>query len=880
MKKTEKEKSTVKFRTQTKPVSTASALILLLALSVLSASVSTANAHTPAWTIPTYAYLTISPNPIGTGQTAVIVMWVDWPPPSANGFTTGYRWQNMKVEVTKPDGARETLGPFISDPVGGAYALYTPTQVGTYSFVFKFQEQVLVRDHPITGAQGSNSEYINDTFLSSTSNTMYLTVQKDPITAPRANPLPTEYWTRPIEGQNLEWAKIASNWLWKDRNFFQPDGAAPESAHIMWTKPINDGGVAGGTIGESEGINYYSGMAYNARFANPLIIYGRLYYELPNRNSASGGGYICVDLRTGEEIWYIDASPVPSFGAVYDYEDPNQHGVIPNGILYTNNFARAIDPLTGRYWYNMTNVPSGQETRGIDGEILRYVINYQARWLAQWNVSKVETTSTSGSLNASTPNRYDWNVTIPTTIPADSHTLWAGVDDLLLGTNLVEVGIGGFFTRPDPYTVWAISLKPETRGQLLWTKNYAAAAGNLSQVFQRVDPENRVILFMFKENMLFSAYSLDDGRLLWEQKDRIKGANDFDYYDNTVVAQRASIAYGRVYYTGSGGILYCYDSKTGALQWTYGNGGAGNSTAMGFNGVYPYYPTYIYSIADGKVYLLTGEHSPNTPLYTNGLTRCVDAYTGKEIWTLTGWGGYPSRTGAAVAEGYFAYFNCYDSQIYCIGKGPSATSVTVRNDVIESGADVLVTGRVIDTASGTKQNAQSARFPNGVPAVSDESMKEWMEYVYMQKEKPNNVKGVSVHLTAIDPNGNFQDLGTAVSDDLGNYAIAWTPPVPGLYNVRATFDGTDSYYRSEAGTSFVVSKTKAAPAVVTPTPTATQPPVTPVSPTPVQTPVSPSPTQAVNPPTSAEPTTTYIAIGVAVIVIVAAAAALIIRKRK
>ena len=137
-----------------------------------------------------------------------------------------------------------------------------------------------------------------------------------------------------------------------------------------------------------------------------------------------------------------------------------------------------------------------------------------------------------------------------------------------------------------------------------------------------------------------------------------------------------------------------------------------------------------------------------------------------------------------------------------------------------------------------------------------------------------------MHLTAIDPNGNFQDIGTATSNMLGNYAIEWTPPVPGLYTVTATFEGSKSYYRSEAGTSFAVSKASAAsPAVVTPSPTATQP-VTPASPTPIETPVSPSPTQAVNPPTSAEPTTTYIAIGIAVVVIVAVAAALILRRRK
>ena len=31
----------------------------------------TTNAHTPAWSIPTYAYIDCSPNPVGVGQTCV-----------------------------------------------------------------------------------------------------------------------------------------------------------------------------------------------------------------------------------------------------------------------------------------------------------------------------------------------------------------------------------------------------------------------------------------------------------------------------------------------------------------------------------------------------------------------------------------------------------------------------------------------------------------------------------------------------------------------------------------------------------------------------------------------------------------------------------------
>ncbi len=37
-------------------------------------------------------------------------------------------------------------------------------------------------------------------------------VQQQPLQT-ISYPLPTEYWTRPIEGQNTNWYSIASNWL-------------------------------------------------------------------------------------------------------------------------------------------------------------------------------------------------------------------------------------------------------------------------------------------------------------------------------------------------------------------------------------------------------------------------------------------------------------------------------------------------------------------------------------------------------------------------------------------------------------------------------------------------------------------------------------------
>jgi hypothetical protein len=158
-----------------------------------------------------------------------------------------------------------------------------------------------------------------------------------------------------------------------------------------------------------------------------------------------------------------------------------------------------------------------------------------------------------------------------------------------------------------------------------------------------------------------------------------------------------------------------------------------------------------------------------------------------------------------------------------------------------------------------------------------------MEYLYEQQALPNNVIGVKVHLTALDPNNNTEDLGSVTSDESGIFHLDWTPPVPGEYVVKADFAGSASYGPSSAKSALVVYKAQTAAAaspqpVKTAAPTAT-PTQVPTPTAPAQT-VAPTPSPVVVPPTNAAPTATYIAIGAVIIIIIAAAAALILRRRK
>jgi hypothetical protein len=207
------------------------------------------------------------------------------------------------------------------------------------------------------------------------------------------------------------------------------------------------------------------------------------------------------------------------------------------------------------------------------------------------------------------------------------------------------------------------------------------------------------------------------------------------------------------------------------------------------------------------VYVVT-EHSPNTPIYKDGKIRCIDAFNGTEIWTLTGYGGtHASNTQVAAAEGFLVFLNSYDMQIYSVGRGPSATTVTIQNDVISQGNSVLVKGTIMDIAPGTKQKEQAARFPSGVAAVSDDSMSNWMEYVYQQKPRPTDVSGVEVVVSVLDPNNNSYEVGRTKSDSHGMFKLMFTPEVPGEYTVIATFPGSQGYWPSQGTTALGVLET-------------------------------------------------------------------------
>lgn len=84
------------------------ALTLMLTFSALVAYLPAVNAHTPAWNIPTYAFIEATPNPVGLNQQIFLTFWIDKVAPTAAGIA-GDRWTHYSVEVITPSGTKKTL---------------------------------------------------------------------------------------------------------------------------------------------------------------------------------------------------------------------------------------------------------------------------------------------------------------------------------------------------------------------------------------------------------------------------------------------------------------------------------------------------------------------------------------------------------------------------------------------------------------------------------------------------------------------------------------------------------------------------------------------------------------------------------------------------
>ncbi|MCW4018334.1 MAG: PQQ-binding-like beta-propeller repeat protein [Candidatus Bathyarchaeota archaeon] len=788
--------------------------VLLLTTSMLSLCIPYAIAQKT----PTKAFISVAPHLVGQGQKVYITAWIIPPPPYVGG--TAYNYYDLTIEITKPDGSVEDKY-FASSMVEGAVSWnYYPEQTGEYSakLIWPGDEFHEAAESPPISWE----------------------VQIENVPGYPSTPLPSGYWDFPISAEYYEWYQISGPWYGARYNasntHFNPYSTGPNTPHILWANQVVLGGLLGGESGYESVQGSYDETELNVPLSNYVAVQGKLYYTTrafvePGTGEEFPAVYPrlhCVDMRTGETVFErILEEPLPP-AALGRYavrpsiwleatgmQKGGEAARAPNmagsySLWVSGGSIREVDPLTGDTLFVLPGVSASLYD---DGAL--YIANYPERGdLSRWDTRAREIVWTVQAPSPS--NKWDDLLVISS---RDSST--ATFKLITINSNTGETVVN------------------KTLDVYMGSAQHTVAYGN--------------IYYTNFDRKVYAA-SLTTGDIVWTSE-------EMSYPWGVYQTYAQSAAYGNIYLGMCDGYLYCFDGTTGELEWKFYSG---DTTETGY-GTYPFWGSIV--IADGKVYSATGEHTTPNPYPRGYALYCIDAYTGELVWDYPQFSTYTlayTAHGQGISAGMLWYQNTVDGRLYLFDKGQTSTTVTAAPKIVTEGCRVLIEGSVMDQSPGN---------PN-TPAIADEYMSEWMQYLYNNAEKPSDATGVSVHLTAIDPNGNFQDIGYTTSDDLGNFAIDWVPPVPGLYTVTATFEGSESYYCSEAGTSFVVSEAAAAAPGVTPAQTAA-----PTAGTPVQS-VSPSPREAPQPSTSAgTPTLTYIAIGVAVIVIVAVAAALIFRRK-
>jgi outer membrane protein assembly factor BamB len=789
--------------------------------------------------VKTYLFVNAAPSPVGVGQPIYISLFFSKPVPAIGGFG-GATLENLKVNVVKPDGTNETLGPYTSDTTGGVGGLtYTPATTGNYTFQATFPGQNIGTD-----AFTNTTYYMN----AAMSPAVTVVVQEEPVGGYSSPPLPTDYWTRPLYATNYDWAqKIGGNWYGLGRpafnncggydasnNNYNPYSTAPKTAHVLWTKPTTTGGQPGGETVANQ-ISAYVASSPLYHYFEPVILNGVVYYNYWAAQT-DNAGILAVDIRTGEVLWNKNTTDILIYGQVMTAHNNEEFG--SQAFLWTSHEAgigpmgmfgptiiyeyKIVDPVTGNDMATVTDVPSaiaglfatsigalidgGNETGTgfyCSGGILIYWVD--SGKLYMWNSTQM--LSPAGPFGAATGYKpsgsynftagIQWSVTLPAANPAFGLGMNPLTNEALVLTSYGSI-LPTFATQYGAATATDIAYDPNT-GALLW--------GPVTQTLVEQDQVGIVAAgegYYVRHNKDTNeayGYSLKTGQKLWGPTQLVGNALSHLY-------ESAAIAYGKVYIWDYGGYCNAIDLKTGHLEWTYTRGSSGYDNPFGS------YPLWVYasqSIADGMLFLSEGKlYDP--PLFPNAHKIALNCTDGSLVWDIS---GAFQRDVAPIADGELLAWNGYDGQIYAFGTGATKTTVNAPSVGVTTSTPITITGTVTDISSGASQNAVASNFPNGLPCVSDASMTPFMEAVYEQQPMPADVTGVPVTFYVLDSNNNYRSIGTTTTDAAGTYGFTWAPDIPGDFKVVAVFAGSNSYYGSSAQTYFYASEAPGA----TPQPT-------------------------------------------------------------
>jgi hypothetical protein len=830
---------------------------------------------TPDIYIDTWALLSVRPNPVGVNQ-PILVNLETQPAPGSNRLH-----QDYTVVISKPGGGTDqrVLESYPDD--GTIWFEYTPTEVGTYEFVFEFLGtyfpvgRYLDGVGPPDGNITSGGSYFDESvyFKPFTTPTLTVEVQEDIVMSWPIEPgPPTDYWTRPVPYERRDWWPYIGNFPWygpggiehgiplegflmynpdcnsmppghQRRGIFTPWVLGPESGHVVWKRQFNIAGLLGADFGtEVTSANIFGGMGLGGDppgYGYPEIIYaGRAYHTItkPGAGLEAELWWQCYDIRTGELYWEMEAPTV--LAEIRGTLVPAS--VTPTFIEYTIG---AI-PSGGGFPTHVTEVLLGYIGRG-------FLIKYRPfTGMVRMNVSIAPLSSGQYYKNGFAMSVQDLGVNATpryrlinwTTLGTTSNFASRVVSNVswpwssLPATTDFEAGYSARVTnvqRAGTYYQINVTSARLSDGEIMWS--HVIEAASYSGSCDMADHGKIATLTLHKG---FYCWDLATGHQEW-----ISEPMEYPWDMAGFGGYSVQSAYGMLYRQAYSGI-YAFNWTDGTIVWKY------EAPAD-----YVYETPYIneggetmYSwnigaaIADGKMYAYNTEHSATLPITRGWKIHCIDAFTGEGIWAvaLPGAASKHNPDVGPIADGYMVEMSS-DGYMYVFGKGKSATTVTAPDVAVASGTAMTIKGTVLD---------QSPAQP-GTPCVDVDSVHAWMEKVHIQRDLPAGLVGVPVTLTAIHSDGEVIDLGQVTTNAYyGTFAFSWTPTKQGLYEIVASFEGDASYGSSEAATSVTVG----------PAPSGGQPQETeePTTPPPTEEPTTAPPTEepTTEVPTTEEPTTT------------------------
>lgn len=618
---------TLGYRTRT---TLAFVLMLTIAATVITIIPATAQ------TIPTVAFLSVTPNPVGLGQYVVVSFWVTPPPPWDGDWAhPPIPYEGYRVTITKPDGSTDMRGPFTSFGSGSYYFVYTPAALGKYSAKFSFPG--------------------DSTHTASESRTISFTVQQEKIPDYPGSQLPTGYWERPINSENREWYSISGNWLSSSWSMpynasigsFNPYSTGPNTAHILWRKQVGLGGLVGGEYG-SQSFNRLEDVP--ATDVYHILMAGRVYYKYLNEIH-------CLDMNTGEELWVI-----PAFGTLY-----GQAGPAPTIWAFGGEYVN-YDAFSGAVMKTISDVPGwayGGGTYVIEDVHLQLLEGNNAG--AHVYIANGRNNITKFNLNGYGPTFDDdieWSTDWPSGA-SDFGTAFGGAmicDDVLV--------TGGFITAGDPM----MGLNTTT-GEILWVKTFP-------DTMLEAQTLGYDKYYSAMSDLRWHAFDIYTGDEVWESEPMGYPWGDFNSYTHAV-------AYGKVYTLSYDGYLRAYNAETGETEWKFF---AGNTTETG-TGQYAFWTNPV--VADGKIYATTGLHSTGGTFPRGDKLYCLDANTGDLLWSISH--SVVADSGAkAIADGKLITVNQLDGCMYAFYKGQTATTVSVSQNPTTNGVGTVIHGTVLD----------------------------------------------------------------------------------------------------------------------------------------------------------------------------------------